>query len=164
MNIQYRVVLTGYDMIMHQPCVGAVLHQMHDTHIRAVQAAHEAAADEIRDMAYRKGMTLPSNVSVSFEDRADDSGITHATVIRYWDAKGFEHVLSEYDVYRVEELDNTHTNFMYRGWRIEYDVNDKWYWIYFLGNKRNHRWSGRSVAACCDIIDEECNNMLAQSM
>ena len=164
MNIQYRVVLTGYDMIMHQPCVGAVLHQMHDTHIRAVQAAHEAAAQEIVYLTSGRGMALPGNISMSFEDRPNECGCTNAAAIRYWDAKGFEHVLSEYDVYRVEELDNTHTNFMYRGWRIEYDVNDKWYWIYFLGNKRNHRWSGRSVAACCDIIDEECNNMLAQSM
>ena len=164
MNIQYRVVLTGYDMIMHQPRVGAVLHQMHDTHIRAVQAAHEAAAQEIVDLTSGKGMTLPGNISMSFEDRPNECGCTNAAAIRYWDANGFEHALSEYDVYRVEELDNTHTNFMYRGWRIEYDVNDKWYWIYFLGNKRNHRWSGRSVAACCDIIDEECNNMLAQSM
>ena len=68
MDIKYRVVLTGHDMVMHEPCVGSVLHQMHDTHIRAVHAAQEAAAQEIVDLASRKGMILPGTISMSFEE------------------------------------------------------------------------------------------------
>lgn len=164
MNIKYRVVLTGYDMMMHQPCVGAVLHQMHDTHIRAVQAAQEAAAQEIVDLASRKGMMLPSNISMSFEDTKNECGCTTAAAIRYWDAQGFEHVLSEYDVYKIEERDNTHTNFLYRGFIIELDTADRWYWISGPSNKRDIRWSGHSLAACCDIIDEVCNQMMMEGM
>lgn len=164
MNIKYRVVLTGYDMVMHQPCVGSVLHQMHDTHVRAVQAAHEAAAQEIVDLASGKGMALPSNISMSFEETQNECGCTNAAAIRYWDAQGFEHVLSEYDVYKIEERDNTHTNFLYRGFIIELDPEDQWYWIFYLSDKRNHRWSGRSLAACCDIIDEVCNEMMMEGM
>ena len=109
-------------------------------------------------------LSLPGNVSMSFEDRPNECGCTNAAAIRYWDAKGREHVLSEYDVYRIEERDNTHTNFLYRGFIIELDPEDQWYWIFYLSNKRNHRWSGRSIAACCDIIDEVCNEMMKEDM
>ncbi|MBQ8806033.1 MAG: hypothetical protein IJZ68_06070 [Bacteroidaceae bacterium] len=166
MNKTYRVTCTGYDLCMHQPCVGRIARNMHGTRIRAIEAAQHAAMEDLSALATNKGLAHPLSLVVHLNDErhTDDPELTNAATVAYVDEEGNEQVYSEYQVWEILERDNTHTNFQYRGFRIEYDVNDKWYWIFYLSNKRNHRWSGNSIAMCCDIIDEVCNEMLMEGM
>lgn len=163
MSTMYRVTCTGYDLCAHMPCVGRIARNMHGTRIRAIKAAQKAAVEDVAALIENSALTMPFSVSVNLDDRFQKSEATNAATIMYVDHEGKVHVYSEYQVWEVKEGDNTH-NFLYRGFRIEYDTNDQWNWIYYLSNKRNHRWSGRSLEACLDVIDEVCNDMLAEGM
>lgn len=162
MNKTYRITCTGYDLCMHQPFIGRVAKNMHDTRIRAIEAAQLAALEDINALAINKGLAHPLSLTVNLNDKKqqDCTELTNAATIMYVGEDGDVHLYSEYQVWEITERDNTHTNFLYRGFRVEYDTNDHWYWIFYQSDERTHRWSGRSLEACCDIIDEVCNDMI----
>lgn len=166
MNKTYRVTCTGYDLCVHKPGVGRIANNMHNTRIRAIEAAQRAALEDLNYLTTNKGLSRPLSLTVELNDKKHDAlpEVTNAATVAYIDCNGNTNVYSEYLVWEILEMDNTHTNFQYRGFRIEYDIKEKWYWIFDMSNQKNHRWSAGSIAMCCDIIDEWCNQMLLEGM
>lgn len=165
MNKTYRITCTGYDLCAHQPCVGRVANNMHENRVCAIETAQRIAFEDASHIATNKVLPQPFSVSVNLDNKpkTTDDPINAATVMCV-NREGNVHVYSEYQVWEVTERDNTHTNFLYRGFRIEYNTQDDWYWIFLNDSERTYRWSGRSIEACCDIIDELCNEMLMEGM
>jgi hypothetical protein len=165
MKKQYRITNTTYDVDTHKPSIVRVAQNMHDTRANAVAVAQKSAFADAAALADSKALAQPFSVSINLNNKPQmDGDPVHAATIMYVNRKGEVHMYAECLVREVEELDNTHTNFLYRGFRIEYDTQDDWCWVFLNDSERNHRWSGRSIEACCDIIDELCNDMLMEVM
>lgn len=152
MKRRFRVVCTGYDLAQHEPTSGHLAKPHHKTREQAIVYAQHAA---VEDVAFLVDELKGSSYNIGLNFNEVDCDIVTVT---YKDEKGTEYVYSEYNVAEITECDNTHTDYMYRGFRFELNLNDKKYCIYDMNNCLINQ--AMNMRECCDIVDTICAEML----
>lgn len=152
MKRRFRVVCTGYDLAQHEPSSGYLAKPHHKTREQAIAYAQHVAAE---DVAFLVDKLKGSSYSIGLNFNEVDCDIVTVT---YKDEKGTECVYSEYNVAEITECNNTHTNYMYRGFRFELNLNDKKYCIYNMNNYLINQ--AMNMRECCNIVDTLCSELL----
>ncbi len=161
----YRLTLVGYDLCQHAPCSCKVLHDMHPNVHAAAQAAYNAAAQEIVELA-RSGLPYKMPYSFSLNFNKGESPACTPACIMIVDCEGNVFTYSEYQVHQVEDLHlgtkREDTEWSYRGFIIQYDKKEKWYYACPDDSEppKERSMSGHSLRTVLDIID----TMLAEAL
>lgn len=153
MNRRFRVVCICYDRCEHLPSCGYLEKPMHSTRAAAVNYAEYAAVEDIFAAVNYVREYPKYSLRMDVQRNSD----TEVIKVYYTDDTGNEYLDCEYLICEVIERDDTHTNFLYRGFRIELNIADKQYRIYDDTGLINQAMNMR---ACCDIVDTICAEML----
>lgn len=154
----YHLTLVGYDLIQHMPATCNVLHDMHPDVHSAAQAAYDAAALEIVDLA-RRGLPIPMPYSFSLNFSKGQAPACIPACIMMVREDGNVYTYSEYQVHKVKDLHldtkDADTEWEYRGFIIKRDKNAEWYDASLINeeNEGEYNMSGHSLRAVLEQID-----------
>lgn len=151
---RFRITCTNYGLDGKSPVVEYVMNPMHETRAQAGNYAQYAAVETLHELISAKAGR--DAYTIRMEVRPND--FNGEVEIYFKDENGSEHLYAAWYVYEIVVRDNTHTNYMYRGYRLELNMSNKLFYIY--DNRNSLVEQAHTIRACCDIIDVLMHNAL----